>query len=324
MVCVIFGHPAKVPSDIETFMYSFHMPLFLMISGFTFRYEKYATFAQCVTNQAKRLLVPYVVLYLVCTPLWYINHRVFGSSTVSLLEEAAGLFVANAGVTPMVNGALWFLPALFLTTVVFWLMCDISAKHKVDPAGLAAACFLLGACLAQFTRGPYPWSINCIPMMVTFFYLGWAYGQMRGKECESRIRSPQLAGMLCIAIMAIGIWAAFENGKISVHGNRYRTIALALTSSVGLSLAFAMMFERLPRIRPLEFMGRQSLIFFGLHIPVMRFLEYFPITRPTMLAHPLWCAALTLLILFPLVGIIVKIRQLLRLRRHGRGELSNA
>lgn len=305
MACVIIAHPLNIPADIEMWIYSFHMPLFFMISGATFRYDKYASFTQCCFDQAKRLLIPYVVMYTVCTPFWILNHIVFGDSETSPWNLILGFLTANESLGTMSNGALWFLPALFLTSVVFWFLTDLHERGKVNIAGSISACFLLGMLLTTYIDSAFPWHIQCIPMITVFYFMGHAgmTALHKHQNTIAAIGNTAMA-MTSITLLAIGTWAAFANGKISVHSNSYNTFALALMSIVGISGGLTVMLMKLPVIKPLDFIGRQSIIFLGYHVPIMRFFEQCPLTAEFSENNPLWISLACIAILFPIAYLI--------------------
>lgn len=300
MVCVVLGHAASVPKDIELWIYAFHMPLFFMISGFLFRYERYGSFSGCARDQAKKLLVPYLLLYLINVPLWVINRKVFGDSSGTLQELLFGGLVANQDVEIQSNGALWFLPALFLTELMYWKLQDLHHRQKVNLAGSVGGCFLVGVLLTSFMRVHMPWHISCIPMTVVFYHIGHEFMSLyRAKKEELDGTSSAIVSMTIVCLLAIGTSVAFANGKISVHGNSYRDIALALIAIFALSLAFTLLFMKLPRMGLLDFIGRHSIVYLGFHVPILRFFENFPATSSFSHAHPLWIACVTIVILCP-------------------------
>ena len=50
MIAIILGHPSDNPGWLTALCYSFHVPLFFMISGALFHPEKCETFAACLKN----------------------------------------------------------------------------------------------------------------------------------------------------------------------------------------------------------------------------------------------------------------------------------
>lgn len=304
MVCVIMAHPGNVPKDIEVWIYSFHMPLFFMISGVTFRYDKYADFRSCLKDQVRKLLIPYVLLYLICIPFWYVNNAILGDSTQTISDFLLGMLFADKVFAPMPSGALWFLPALFLTVVAYWVLCNFEHRGKLRLSGSIPCCFLVGVLISQFVRMHMPWHLQGLPMMLVFYHIGYLFGDVAKKRPSWVTDYPARACMIAIVAIAVGTWAAFANGKISMYGTQYKIVLLALLSSCGISLGLALIFMGFPTFRPLDYIGKNSLAFLGFQIPVMRFLEHCNLTENIANSHPLWTALATIVLLFPIVYVV--------------------
>lgn len=306
MVCVILGHPESMSEELEIWIYSFHMPLFFMVSGMTFRYSKYHSCLRCIKEQAKRLLLPYLCLYLVNIPLWYINWRVLGDSDVSIQTLLLGILPSDQNLVKMPNGALWFLPALFATAVGYWLICDFNAKGKVPLSTSIIACFLAGLFISEFVDIRLPWHLQEVMLFMVFFHIGNMLFE-KALELKDAIEDDAHSNVVvavALACIAIGTWAAFANGKISLADNDYNVMALALTSSLGISIGVALMFMRMPANGPLEFIGKHSLAFLGFHVPLMRFFEQLPLTSGFAAAHSFWFALIIVFLLIPTVYVI--------------------
>ncbi|MCM1164145.1 MAG: acyltransferase [Muribaculaceae bacterium] len=122
IVLVVIGHfnMDGMPSGLEAvkdFIYLFHMPLFMMMSGFllaaTWRDEPYGKF---LSRKFKRLMVPYFVTSLILfgikiafARVMPLDHPVNVSDFVAILYE------------PVAGGFLWFVWALW------WMMVIIPA-----------------------------------------------------------------------------------------------------------------------------------------------------------------------------------------------------
>ena len=79
IIAVLIGHTYE--SILSTVAWSFHMPLFFMASGLTF---KYRTQEECVKNNIRRLFLPYAfTICLVITIAFIINP--FGSDWLKWL-----------------------------------------------------------------------------------------------------------------------------------------------------------------------------------------------------------------------------------------------
>ena len=58
IILVVFAHH-KLPVALDTYIFSFHMPLFFFISGLLFDFWKYASAANFVKKRFRSLIVPY-------------------------------------------------------------------------------------------------------------------------------------------------------------------------------------------------------------------------------------------------------------------------
>ena len=316
MFFVVIGHVSAIASDHRLLIYAFHMPLFFMISGATFRPGKYETFKACVIDKAKKLLVPYVLLFLVNIPLWYLNYRVLGSSETPVYKLLLGLPIANQELGYMSSGALWFLPALFLISVVFYGMTELDRKGKLKLEASMIICFALVIYLSIFYGKDTVWHWATVPMGIVFYFLGWAFMQNRqaimdvlvGNRLKGvRPDSEQVRfAVVAIVICAIGLWAAFENGKISMHRNDYNDILLCLVAAVCLSMTLTMLMMKLPKIKILDYAGKNSIIFFGFHIALIRFFENLPLTAGFAGSHVLATAIVVFVLLVPVSMFVNK------------------
>lgn len=305
MFFVVLGHISAISDDQKLLIYAFHMPLFFMISGATFRPGKYDTLRACVIDKAKKLLVPYVWLYIINIIFWWINHRILGSSDTTIPELLIGMLVSNQELAPMTSGALWFLPVLFFVSVLFDAIFLFAKKPKGIPVEASLIlCLAVSVYLSMFYGKDTVLHWATVPMAVVFYYLGWAFMQhrdaimnlIRGSNSENRsVRYTCFA----FAFMALGIWAAFENGKISMHRNDYNDIALMFVAAICLSLALTMLMMRLPKIKLLDFAGKNSIIFFGFHIALIRFLEAWPISEGFASSHVLMTAIIVFVAMVP-------------------------
>lgn len=119
IILVVIGHymPDTSPNwyvILHRFIYSFHMPLFLFISGFiymqTLKKESYLAF---VIRKIKRLMIPYFT-----TSFLVITIRLLSSSNTSL-ENPVNLFsYIEMFYLPVAGFFLWFIWVLFIIFLI--------------------------------------------------------------------------------------------------------------------------------------------------------------------------------------------------------------
>lgn len=176
MIVVILGH-MHVKKWEQVWAYSFHMPIFFLISGAAYSLSSKASTMRTwdyIKYRAKGLVVPYFWLNFLMLPVWALNFKILGSTKTPLKREILGIFVSNAGIVKCPTNATWFLTALFLTTICYYFLEKIC---KYDFAKIFLWCILIGSSgfLMSFTklRKIYlPWHINVIPIAMFYFALG--------------------------------------------------------------------------------------------------------------------------------------------------------
>lgn len=161
LVCI--GHAPQLvtmcePSVLIEWIYSFHMPLFMLMCGFFSMHAMTQPFKPFVIRKAKQLLIPVVSIAILITIL-----RV-------LMGERGIAAIARDEII----GEMWFLKTLFVCYVYVWIvikiyhkMLDKSGRHS-DIALLFTA--LLSIVLALVFPHGYFLQFN---WMLLFFWTGF-------------------------------------------------------------------------------------------------------------------------------------------------------
>lgn len=109
----------KAISFITGFIYSFHMPFFIAVSGMTLAisYKPQLTLKRISQTRAKRLLIPFIIVTIFLSiPLKYISGYWNASENI-LLDIFCGQILLLG------NSHLWYVVSLFYITIVYiWLM----------------------------------------------------------------------------------------------------------------------------------------------------------------------------------------------------------
>ena len=177
MLLVVIGHvtltnefknPATpVSAEIERIIYSFHMPLFMFISGFLFYYTKLSknkSFVSVVKDKVKRLAVPFL-FFTVCT---LILKSVFSAlmKNPAELSLQAMLDIITFKSNPLAE--MWFISTLFL---LFFFQPLYKWSLKSVPRVLLMLCF----CVLMnifFPVGIERFNLSNISEYIIYFYLG--------------------------------------------------------------------------------------------------------------------------------------------------------
>lgn len=222
IILVVFAH-VYYEKNALVVIYSFHMPLFFLISGAMFRREKYPCFGPFLKKRVRRLLVPYVIYEVLSICLLYGAERIyvgmFDIPRTEYMEFFRQILISNWSGTH-VNQPLWFLPALFLVEVLYYHL------SKMPKPAMGAACVLLVSCgwilesgMLPFDNKLLPWSLDSALFALGFYALGnLGWGPLQraaGRIRESR--NPALRAIAPAALCAV-LWLplAFLNGKVTL------------------------------------------------------------------------------------------------------------
>lgn len=128
ILCVMVGHAKGYPAWIGSFIYSFHMPIFFIVSGyFAKTYEEYAgTNWNFIRKNAKQLLLPYAIvailscLYPLVQACYYGDMSLVTHKVISFLLALD--YVYEGTMFDVCVAPIWFLLALFWARLFFyWL-----------------------------------------------------------------------------------------------------------------------------------------------------------------------------------------------------------
>lgn len=173
---VVFGHLIERYIDTNTtlmgvymFIYIFHMPLFIFISGFLSKNVN-----KSKTIYLKSLLIPYIVLNII----WYtLAYLYTGETTLPLLYP---------------GWTLWFLLSLF-----FW---RISLKHLIKIKYILPLSFFLGLIVGLVSNGSIL-SFSRTIVFLPFFLLGYYCDMNKLKKIDDKVN-------VWIAIFGVTLFVA--------------------------------------------------------------------------------------------------------------------
>ena len=173
----------------------FHMAAFFFLAGFwRTRNEHGRTFGAFVAGKARRLLVPYVfwgvasavvfvalgsALGLVTGGVGYYEAR--GSEAVSGWQPFVSLLHAGGwprGEGFRCNSVLWFLPAMFVTSIFHEALTRVRGwGNGILPCAAALGCFALAGVLRLANVDGLPWGLAVVPWYLGFMVLGGLAGR---------------------------------------------------------------------------------------------------------------------------------------------------
>lgn len=178
MLLVVIGHimltnifqneATPVTAFIEKTIYSFHMPLFMFISGFLFyhtKIEKDKDYKTTITDKSKRLLIPFCFFTIACLLLKYAFNPLMKRPV-----ELSFNYIINSFLYPASNplGELWFISTLFIL-FLFLPVYKYALANKIR----TGICWII--CLSVFVFFPSNIDFLCISRVgyyAIYFFTG--------------------------------------------------------------------------------------------------------------------------------------------------------
>jgi fucose 4-O-acetylase-like acetyltransferase len=264
IILVLVGHKTN-STIIEKVIYSFHVPLFFWISGFVFDESRYKSIASLLVKKVRGLVVPYFAFALISFLFWLIVVRSLSLRGQSLSLNPWMPFVGifyGVGIDPWRNPmdiALWFLPCLFITDLLFWFLNScVSQKFRL----LAViSCSMAGYCMSLWLPLRLPWSADVSLMAIVFYYIG-----NLTRSYDEQLLPPQpIYRVLIVCILSSIVFVlSSANGKIDMNYNYYGNPILFLISACSGIYLFYYLIRQLPTARWLSYIGQNTIIIVGL------------------------------------------------------------
>jgi len=197
IMLVVFAHHS-LPIAIDTYIFSFHMPLFFFISGFLFDFGKYAESAiDFVKGRFRSLIVPYFAFAVLTCLFYFLLDELYTPGVpnikffehIVLLEKGIlhGIYHILYAIGPMIsyNSPLWFLSCLFVTELMFY---GLVKKYYREPGKLVfwiAVSGIIGYLYSVYVSFRIPWNVDVALTAIVFYGAGNLFRKITEPEKES-------------------------------------------------------------------------------------------------------------------------------------------
>jgi len=272
MILIVFAHANYIEPGLS-FLYSFHLPLFFILSGLVFKPERYDSFSVFFKKRLKSLILPYLIfaaLSVGVQALLDIWEQGFSVRVLkNFLYNGGEIFIARYSQTMRFNIPLWFVPCLFVLECMYFWLAKIKNRALFGGAVLALVCFGWFACSPYcfFDFSVLPWNFAAACFSVGFFAVGHL---CQGKLLEKISGQPSLTKRLIMIASAALCFAGVlivrhYNGHISIGSQALNNGLLLYLSAIWGSMGVLLLAQLLSRSRILNFFGRESFCIMATH-----------------------------------------------------------
>ncbi|MEB2230285.1 acyltransferase family protein [Xanthomonas campestris] len=268
ILLVVLCHAKGVPYWLTVFAYSFHVPLFFMVSGWLasgFASQK-NSLTQTVAKQARSLLPPYLVFYLLGYVYWLLTRNI-GEKAARWgnhpwWEPITAMFT-GVGPDLYVLPPLWFLPVMLVTVLAYTLLRRVMSPPVIVLISLVVA----WAWMAWFPsqRSRLFFGLDVLPVSLFFYAIGALLVHLSARLPKSIVGSA-----LAMLVLAFSVaWIAQTNGRIDINMLEFgRNHALFLAGALLGSLMVICAAPLVQHWAWIQWVGRNTLLILCLHMLV--------------------------------------------------------
>jgi len=326
IILVVLVHHS-LPVALDTYIFSFHMPLFFFISGFLFDFGKYAdSVINFVKGRSKSLIVPYFCFALLTCLFYFLLDSVFQPRITNIdffentLFHGTSHILSGFGLAVSYNPPLWFLTCLFVTELLFY---GLAKRYCTEPQKIVlwlTIAGIIGYLYSIYVPFRIFWNVDVALVAIVFYGAGNLFRKFIEIKKElgitgkfSRVEKILFIVFILLNLLYLGYLLKFPtedkvNMNVLQYGNFFSFYLLAFSGI----FTFIFLSRKLGNSKVLEYYGRNSLIILALHFPLKDILtkviaiilgvntEYFYYN----VGFALGFTALNLILLVPVIYII--------------------
>ena len=271
MILIVLGHTLR-SGLIHNIVYYIHVPAFFFVSGITIK-DKPINKTDA-TLLFKRLMIPYYFFGVISIAVYAILGKIAAdglemTTTSGICRNIFDLLYGSSGLS--FNGPLWFLPALFLTKVLYQLFYTLVRGNKKILFVLSIVGCILGFLYTDAGLIGLPFSFELVLKLFPFF--------IAGQMCKSLLISNQKKSLNCsigavVILPIVFIFAAFAP-EINYTNNLIpNQIVFYLIAALGCVGLYCLSIS-IQKIRWIGFIGRKTLSILVMHKFPIIFLQVF-------------------------------------------------
>lgn len=182
IILVVLGHKGGIFLFSDWFpIYSFHMPLFIFISGYFYKSSSANNLKKYIIKKFRRLIIPYFI--------WNLIYGVIVNILLhyNVVEFGAKINFRSLFIDPWITGhqfglnvATWFVPALFITQVVYVVIRKMFKCINFNNEYFIMILFMIIGCMGVilankgYIVGKYLPVIRTM-FLIPFYQMGYLY-----------------------------------------------------------------------------------------------------------------------------------------------------
>jgi acyltransferase len=263
---VVYGHTMGVLPPLEKWIYSFHMPLFFLVSGFLMKPERlHHGFKTFFTRATKSIMVPYIIFSLICYLFWLVIMRNMGTDAGEVTSVISPLLAilygtASSDAIQLIPIVLWFFPCLYIAHFMTYIV--FKSKKIYVSIVLSGVLVVIGLLIPRNIALPF--ELEDALVAQAFIMLGF----LAKKKAIVDYIFKHKPYIWAVILLVFGTFIAHLNCRVDMRSSWYGNFGYFFCSSISITLGLAALFSKLPRCRLPELISNNTIIIFPLHFLV--------------------------------------------------------
>lgn len=270
ILLMIIGH-VHFSDAINHYIYSFHMPLFFIASGYLYKSSS-LSITKYVLKQIKNLLIPYVFFGVIFTALFIMLGHPLQWKSVFMNFYSANHFPFDW------CGAIWFLLAMFWVKILFEFSIRLLKRNLRWIVWLMILC--LGV-VASYTKITLPLCLDSACIGFILYVIGYGY-----RKNENIIKGwiNKSKSKICFMILLVAFsGACFLNSSVNMRENIYGNFFVFLITSISGTALWGAIFKHLKNNvllqRILIPLSNDSIVYMGINQFFIAIINVYVIAR---------------------------------------------
>ena len=235
IIFVVIGHIDTFYVPFRNVVISFHMALFLMVSGMLFFEEK--PYFKVISKRFKRVMIPYYMFSLIFVGIEFVR---LASQNIYHWPHYENLLIYIFALRG--NSVMWFLPALFISEVIFLTLRKTKRDWFTLIAVLGLVLLAIWGNTLEHQGGFFSKELNISLMRGVFCIIFICFGYYWRKFNLSYKWTKVITGGILLAFLIVCIQMNQINPDVDLRAMRWGTAWFSTNSKFILHLYLAILY----------------------------------------------------------------------------------
>lgn len=277
---IVLGHASGLPDALRGVIYSFHVPAFLLVTGYLLPPQFAAWHGGFPKRQIGAFLRLYLFFSFLSMLLLALKLLLSGEALAPILADSAqGVLYGVSGREKAFvhqNAPLWYFPFLISSLIAAWIAAALGRRLSAPIAGLA---LLLAGCLAamHLREQVWPWYANSAAVGGLFIWTGWSLRPALRRVADALNGRAAPCSALALGLSAATVALYALNGRVNINGGMFgESIWLFFITAFAGTLALAAWGLLLPPLKIIRLLSANTLVIFCTHIYLIHLTNLIP------------------------------------------------